>query len=329
MTNKNTEKKDFLKIAGNIYLAKYVAAANTLGIEYEIIVHRLIAKFTHNKKHWFIVNTVVPINNAPSCTIAKRKHLTHLVLSKANLPLPKQAKIKTAKDAINFFHNEKDIVLKPAQALGGHGVSILPHNVKEVTEAFSSAYKHSKSKKKIKVLAEEFIHGDHYRFLVLDDKVIAVIQRIPATITGDGQNTVQELVKIENIARRKKHFKPIPTDEQFVKKLSSLDLKPNSIPPKDVTVEVRFHANLTAGGTARECMSEIAQYYKDIAIQATKVIGLKLSGVDIITPDITKKVKCAINEVNYNPGIRVHYNPDEGEPVDVAVPIMKYCCEHI
>lgn len=318
-------EKNFLKIAGNVYLAKYVEAADILGIKYEIIVHRLIAKFTHNKKYWFIINTVVPINNATSCTIAKRKYLAHMILEKKGLPQPKQAKIETIDEAIAFFQKQKNIVLKPTQAIGGHGVSILPKTKEEVKIAFQNAYAHSKSKIKMRVLAEEFIPGKHYRFLVLDKKVIGVVERMPAKITGDGKHTITELIKKQNKLRQKRHFKPIPIDDQFLTKLKTLNLKPENIPAKEQTVEVRFHANLTAGGTARECMAEVAQYYKDIAVKATQTIGLKLSGVDIITPDITKKTKCAINEVNYNPGIRVHYAPDEGEPVKVAIPIMEYC----
>jgi hypothetical protein len=35
-------------------------------------------------------------------------------------------------------------------------------------------------------------------------------------------------------------------------------------------------------------------------------------------------MKCGINEINYNPGLRLHYKVNEGEVVKVAVPIMEY-----
>ena len=66
-----------------------------------------------------------------------------------------------------------------------------------------------------------------------------------------------------------------------------------------------------------------------MAISAVKAIGTQFGGVDIITPDITKPVKCAVNEINYNPGLRLHYKVDEGESVKVAIPILEYIAKNI
>jgi glutathione synthase/RimK-type ligase-like ATP-grasp enzyme len=71
-------------------------------------------------------------------------------------------------------------------------------------------------------------------------------------------------------------------------------------------------------------MKEVDQYYKDLAVETIEAVGMEFGGVDIITPDISKKVKCGINEINYNPGLRLHYKVTEGEVVKVAVPIMEY-----
>jgi hypothetical protein len=50
--------KEYLKEAGNVHLAYYIEAADILGIDYDILVYRLMAKFTYQDKHWFIINTV-------------------------------------------------------------------------------------------------------------------------------------------------------------------------------------------------------------------------------------------------------------------------------
>ena len=60
-------------------------------------------------------------------------------------------------------------------------------------------------------------------------------------------------------------------------------------------------------------------------IRAAKAIGLDVCGVDFLTKDITrsyKETRGAICEVNAAPGLRMHVAPSEGEPRDVAGPIM-------
>jgi D-alanine-D-alanine ligase-like ATP-grasp enzyme len=318
------EQKNYLQIAGNIHLSYYVAAADKLGITYEIVVKGLMAKFTSNEKSWFIINTVTPLNSIPSGTIAKRKYLTNLVLGSAGIPVPAQARIQTSEQAVEFFNEHKDIVIKPAQAIGGHGVSILPINEAEVRQAFKIAYEKSKSKTETKVLAEEFISGENYRVLVLGEKVIGVVRRLPAKVIGDGVNTIKELIKAENIERQAKLLAAIPIDAETIKKLFHENKDLSYIPKVNEVVYLRFNANLTTGGTTVECADEMCKYYKDLCINAVKACGMKFGGVDLITPDITKEAKCAINEINYNPGLRPHYKPDGGKVVDVALEIMKY-----
>jgi len=71
-------------------------------------------------------------------------------------------------------------------------------------------------------------------------------------------------------------------------------------------------------------MQEVHDFYKQMAIKAVKAVGAEFGGVDVIAENISRPSKCAINEINYNPGLRVHYRVDKGEVVDVALPIMKY-----
>ena len=65
--------QQYLKEAGNVHLAYYIEAADELGINYEILVRSLLAKFEYKKKHWYIINTVTPLTTSTSTTICKRK----------------------------------------------------------------------------------------------------------------------------------------------------------------------------------------------------------------------------------------------------------------
>ncbi len=320
------EKKysEYLKEAGNVHLAYYIEAADLLGIDYDVLIYRLMAKFTYQGRHWFIINTVTPLTNSPSATIAKRKNLTNQVLKDFKIPVPEQRSLNSAVEALQFFGEFKNIVIKPTQQLGGIGVSILPQTEKDVIEAYDNALKENKSKSSTKVLGEEFIKGENYRFLVVGDKVIGIIRRKAAHVIGNGKDTIEDLVKEANEEKKKQVLKPILIDNEVYIKLKNDGRDMSYIPSKGEEVILRYNCNLTTGGTTEECAKETDQYYKDLAIDTVKAVGLEFGGVDIIAEDITKPSKCAINEVNYNPGLRLHYHADKGDIVKVAVPIMEY-----
>jgi glutamate--cysteine ligase len=250
--------------------------------------------------------------------------LTNIVLAEKGLPVPKQTVIFSPIDAIKFYGEYKDIVIKPTQQLGGAGVTILPQTEEHVLKAYEKALKETESKSQSKVLAEEFVHGENYRFLVLDNEVIGVVRRKAAHIVGNGKNSIRELIAIKNEQRKDSLLKPILLDNEVTLKLQRENLNLESIPQEGQEVILRYNCNLTTGGTTQECMNEVHDYYKQIAIKAVKIVGSKFGGVDIITENITKPTKLIINEINYNPGLRLHYKVNEGNVVKVAIPIMKY-----
>lgn len=319
-----------LEIAGNIHLSYYIAAAEKLGIEYKIVSYGMMARFSNHDKHWFIINTVVPVNNAPSCTIAKRKSLTNRVLKNANINVPAQLEISTEKELNDFYsiYNNK-IVVKPKQAIGGHGVTILPRE-DMLSGSFESAYKASKNSDKIRVLAEEFVVGEHYRVLVLDDNVIGVSNRIPPYVIGDGIKTLNELINSFNEERSIRGLSGIPIDNEVENRIDEQGYTLSDVIEFGKKLNIRYNCNLSTGGKAIEASHRLNPYYKCIAIQAVKEIGLKLGGVDMIIENpASAEGKYWINEINYNPGLRPHYKPDEGDVVEVAVPIMEYIRENL
>lgn len=326
---KNKTYEQYLKEAGNVHLAYYLEAADYLDIRYKVLVKGLLAKFEHDNRHWFIINAVTPLTPSTTTTICKRKHLTTLVLEKHNIPTPKQQILLSPIDAIKFYGEYKDIVIKPTQQLGGAGVSILPQNEEQVLKAYEKALEETQAKGKNKVIAEEFIQGENYRLLVLDNEVIGAVRRKAAHVIGDSKNTIRTLISLKNEQEKKEKglMKPIKIDNEVILKLQRDNLNLESIPKEDQEVILRYNCNLTTGGSTQECMDEVHQHYKDLAIKAVKAVGSKFGGVDIIAKNISHPGEAVINEINYNPGLRLHYKVNEGKVVKVAIPIMKYLRE--
>lgn len=315
--------EEYLKESGNVHLAYYVEAADILGIKYSI-VRPCIAKFEVKDKHWFIINTVTPLTSSPSATISKRKNLTNQVLSSYGIDVPVQVELSSSVDAIKFFNKYKNIVIKPKQQLGGKGITLLPETEDQVIAAFNAAYEMDRSKDNVKVLGEEFIKGENYRFLVAGKKVVGIVWRKAPVVIGNSKNTIRELIEATNKERKMLVLKPIPIDTEVETRLKTANLTLDTVPDEGQIIVLRYNCNLTTGGTTEECASIVDPYYKELAVRAVDALDLEFGGVDIIAEDITKKGKCGINEINYNPGLRLHYKADKGEKVKVAVPILEY-----
>jgi D-alanine-D-alanine ligase-like ATP-grasp enzyme len=307
----------------NPHLAYYLEAADFHGVKWEMI-SKTGARFDHNGKTWYIMSGETSLSSVTSKYISSNKSVAGKMFQMDGLPFPEFQVTLTADEAVEFYKKHKTIVVKPTKGDGGKGITILPENEQQVREAFVLAEEKTKVKGKDKVQVEEFIKGENYRLLVLEDKVIGAVHRKAAFVIGDGESTIKELIDTKNEQRVTDGLFKIPVDHTTELQLKFKEMDMNSIPEKDTEVAVRLNANLSTGGTTRECLKDFDPYYLELAIKAAKSMALTLAGVDLIAEDITDpKAGHVINEVNFHPGMRVHYMVDEGDVVPVARGIMK------
>ncbi|MBC8121025.1 MAG: cyanophycin synthetase, partial [Gemmatimonadaceae bacterium] len=85
------------------------------------------------------------------------------------------------------------VVLKPTDANHGRGITVDIRDLRTAEEAFRAAREISKD-----VLVESYITGKDYRILVINHQVVAVAERIPACVKGDGRSTLKELIDAIN-----------------------------------------------------------------------------------------------------------------------------------
>src|SRR3546814_17738348 len=81
----------------------------------------------------------------------------------------------------------------PLDGNHGRGVSTALLNEAQVREGFEIAIKHSR-----RVVVERHLSGHDHRMLVVGGKVVAVAQRVPAQVIGDGYHNVADLIDIVN-----------------------------------------------------------------------------------------------------------------------------------
>lgn len=319
------------ELTKNAHMAFFILSAIKLGISYKVLIPGLFVEFSKNGKTWRIHKALTPINDSVAMSLASYKNTCNRFLGDNGFPVPAQTHVFSAEEIMKFKedNNLKEIVVKPTRGFGGAGVSIQPHSEEEIRRAFNVAEEKCMSNKQPKVIVEEFIVGQHYRMVVLGDSLVAASERMPAYVTGDGTHNVKDLIAEKNVTLARKGRSKIKLDKEAEKALAAYNHSPESIPKKDEQVIVRFNANMTSGGSTRECLAEVHPEYERMAVSAVKAIGLKLGGIDLITPDISNPdVQYVINEVNHNPGLRIHYMPNHGEPVDVATTIQQYILDN-
>lgn len=269
------------------------------------------------------------MTDGPACIsidIAGDKCLTKQLLERSNIPVPHGEIAFSIDNAIYIASSiGYPVVVKPFDGNQGRGVSINLKDENEVLTALEKAFEISKA-----VIVEKYIKGKDYRVLVVGGKVIAVAERRPPSIVGDGLKTIKELIEIENSSdlRGVDHEKPltkIKMDKICNEVLKKQNVSLDTILEKGKRVLLRENGNLSTGGTARECTSEIHPYNIKVAIEAANSLNLDIAGIDFTIEDISLPInECggAIIEVNAAPGLRMHIFPTEGESINVAEKII-------
>lgn len=269
--------------------------------------------------------TICNSTSAVSVDIACDKLLSKNILMNQCIPVAEGYKVKNYIDLL--FKAEKlgyPVVLKPRFGNQGKGVVVNIKNQKELVNAYSIV-----NKKFQDIMIEKYINGKDYRACVVDGKVVAVAQRIPPYIIGNGKSTICELIKELNRDQRRGdgHEKPltkVKIDKDLKNNINKEGYTLGYILPEGYKLELRHNANLSTGGVAIDCTDLICTETREVCERVAKAIGLNICGIDICCSDISKPLKEneGIMEVNAAPGIRMHQYPYKGKSRNVAKAIV-------
>ena len=97
------------------------------------------------------------------------------------------------------------------------------------------------------------------------------------------------------------------------------------IPEKNEQVFLRKNSNISTGGDSIDYTDEIIDEYKNIALDAARVVQAKICGADIIIKNINEKPSennYAIIELNFNPAIHIHNFPYKGKNREIGKKIL-------
>jgi len=256
--------------------------------------------------------------------VSGNKELTNRLLHEVGIPVPRAQVVTTLTQALGAARRIKyPVVLKPGDGNHGRGVCINLTSDAEVEQSFPISMQESRSGT---VIVESYITGRDYRILVVNNEVVAVAERVPAHVIGDGVHSVQQLIDMTNADTRRgvgheRILTRITIDAQTSEVLARAGIALDDVPESGIFVQLKLTGNMSTGGTSIDRTDDIHPDNMEIARQAAMVVGLDIAGIDFITDDIALSVRQsggAICEVNAGPGFRMHTHPTEGHPRHVG-----------
>lgn len=307
-----------------------IRSALTKGLKIEILdmEDNIVRISNKNKSEYVKQATKTNLDTYAVPLIMNNKSVSKIILNENNIPVPKGDTIEACVeyDYILEKYVGKPAVIKPKSTNFGLGITIFdrPADLNDLKKGVEIAKNYGDN-----ILIEEFINGLEYRFLVIDNKVDAVLHRRAANVTGDGKSTLTQLIAIKNSdpLRAGNHttpLEPIILDEQSILYIKNQGISPDDIISKDKIVYLRANSNISTGGDSIDYTDAMPEFFKNIAVNAAKSFNAVFCGVDIIIEDyLDVNSKYSIIEVNFNPMISMHAFPYKGKERAIGDSILR------
>lgn len=306
-------------------------AAIKNGVKFEILDRdeNFVYLEKNGKVEYVKQATKTSLDSYVTMLIMENKVVTKKVLEKENIIVPQ------GKDYFNIEEAKSDYrkygagtVIKPKSTNFGLGITIFKEEFskEDYEKALEIAFKEDNA-----ILIEKFVKGKEYRIFVIGDEVVGILHRVPANVRGDGERSIKELVEEKNLDPLRGIGYKTPLEKIKLEDPEKLFLKGQGltmeyIPKKDEVVYLRENSNISTGGDSLDYTDDILDTYKEIAIKASKAVGARICGVDMMIEDIKNpnpKDNYAIIELNFNPAIHIHCYPYKGKNRNLGEKILK------
>ena len=250
-------------------------------------------------------------NSSLGFKLCKDKWLTYDILERHNLPIAKSVYISKTKPndlyKIDISQLKMPLIIKPLSEWHGNWVMMCITSVKELHTKLTESFMLYSD-----MIIQEQIEGDEVRVIVVRWEVVLAYKRIPASVIWDNVHSIRDLISIENKCNPLRwiwYESPlvyIEIDDELKSYIWKQELDLNNIPRKGELIQLRWNSNTGTWWTMENVTDTLHLSTKKNCIEAANLLGLKISGVDIIVWDISQDLEkqwWIILEVNATPWI--------------------------
>ncbi len=261
--------------------------------------------------------TISELSTAIGLRIANSKVACTKFLAAYGHPVPPSSEYKNDDQAEKFLNEHGMIVVKPASLSQGKGITTEIQDTERLRSAIAKARALDEN-----IQLQKHVYGHEHRFLIIGGRCVAVLRREPASVTGDGSQTIEQLIEYEN-AHGNRHASAMtakkPIDIEAARNYLGSTI--TSVPPMGDKVFVLGTSNVSRGGISIDMTDTVHASQKAVAEAAARQLGLGVAGVDMVSDSIEQPYTAGgtyILEIEENPGLRIHHFPGEGQPRNVA-----------
>ncbi len=236
---------------------------------------------------------------------------------KMEIPVPKCAEIPASKNGREkiFDELEKPIIVKPRVGSRGRHTTTNVRTFPEFEKAFKLALVICP-----KAVAEEHLFGYVCRATCIGGKLSGFYRAEPAKVTGNGRDSISELIRKKD-DERPERVEKIKLSKELEDYISRQGWKMEDILPSGADLELSHRTGRLFGGLTREMLDELHPSFVPVLEKAASVTGLAVIGFDCIIPDPEKPAESqrwGIIEGNTLPFIDLHYYALSGKPRNIA-----------
>lgn len=276
-----------------------------------------------------INNCYVELDDPVTLHIAADKALTYSLLSAAGLPVAPHTSFTL--DSLHLLRefvqqHAGPFVVKPASGTGsGIGVTTHIDTYRRCVNAAALASLYCRG-----ILVEQFVAGEVYRLLFVNNEFISGVRRTGLRIEGDGKSTVGELIAV-----RYSNLANIWQDDLDLRATTRTQgLTESTVLPagkivliKSVTDAYRSNIEIRTVYTNDVTHNLSADIIED-AKRTSQILRSEFCGIDLILLDPEKSLRDGngvIGEVNTTPGLHHHYKlPGADQRKDVADTVLRH-----
>ncbi len=299
-----------------------VEEAESRGIPYIRLNDQSLVQLGYGVHQKRIQATTTANTNMIAVDIAGNKHATKKLLGDMGVPVPKGYRIRNVEDLEETLESVGfPAVIKPLDGNHGKGATVGVKSLEDALSAWEKAKEYSRW-----VIVERQLQGADYRALVVNNRLIAVAERVPAHVIGNGRQTIEQLIEETNRDPRRGYghenvLTQIDIDNQTMRCVRKAGYQLDSVLPKGERLFLKTTANISTGGTAIDVTDEVHPENVFLFERIARIIGLDVAGIDVIAPNVSEPLRengGGIIEVNAAPGFRMHLAPSEGIGRNVA-----------
>lgn len=255
-------------------------------------------------------------------SVAGNKQVTNALLKRQGMQVPEEiyvsfSRFKQEKERIsNFIKKYESVVIKPID--GAHGRNVYM-NVKAVGHVARRIADISGRSKADGFVIQQQLDGHDVRILCIDGRYSGSVSRKPASVVGNGESSIRELINIEN--RRQDRGENYHTSLTKIDITRAQDYLGESgmrrVPAHGESVQVIDIANIGAGGERINMDEKIPSFLRTQAELIATHLRMPICAIDFFVKkipqvsDTLEQLSPYVIEVNHCPGISMYEDLDD------------------